>query len=733
MQQNQDTTMLNTDDDEIDLLSLLNVLLDNKVFILGVTLAGLIFSTIYSFTASPIYKANALLQVEKKSSGLAGLDDLKDAIGGRESKSITEIELIRSRAVIAQVVDQLNLDIRVTPKYFPLFGKTLAKRFSKTNPDQVNTPVLGLSSFAWGGEKLQIETLELPDMLEGKKLSLIAQDNNSYVVYDDTDTQLVQGQIGKLAEANGAKFLISNLQARSGTEFVVVKQPKLQTIVRYQTDLEITEKGKESGILTLALQGLDPTEITQVLDHVAKQYVQQNIARNSAEAANSLAFLQERLPSVKADLEKASDRLNAYQKSAKSVDVLGETQGVLKESVELEAKLTEMKFLLADIERRFTPQHPNYKVLQKQVAALEQERGQVASKTKLLPETQQEILRLTRDVQVNTEIYAKVLNKIQELDVVRAGTVGNARIIDNAVVDVREPVAPKKGMIITLATLVGLFLACLVVFIRRALNLGVETPEQIEKFGLPVYAAIPLSEQQKTLTTDENFKGDKLLAVQYPNDVVVEAFRSLRTSLHFSMMESSNNCIMISGPSPSIGKSFVSANLAVVLAQGGQRVLLIDADMRKGYVHAVFGYPYNHKGLSDYLTKRGSWEECLLPTQTKNLTVMARGKAPPNPAELLMHRNFNQFIEKAKTVFDLVLIDTPPLLAVTDAAVVGRLAGTTLLVTRYKQSTMREIKLTVDRFAHNGVSVRGIIFNALERKANRYGYGYYQYEYKAKD
>lgn len=737
----------NTNEQEIDLLGLVGTLIDHKALILGVTGVFMAAGIGYSLFATPVYKANSLIQVEKKTSGLAGLDDLGAALG-RESKSVTEIELIKSRTVIGKAVDQLQLDVEASPHHFPVLGGFAARRFAKQNPNELNTPALGMDSYAWGGERIEILDLQLPEHLIDTRLTLIAGDNGSFALLDANNNEILQGKSTEPASKDSVRLALKTLIARPGTRFNLVKKPRLDTILRYQEQLEITERGKDSGVLNLSLNGPSPKEITRTLDEIGKQFVRQNIERNAAEAANSLEFLREQLPSVQSDLEKASTQLNIYKKRSKSVDVSAETQIVLQQSIALEAKLTELKFQQAELDRKFTRQHPAYKALQQQIDELTRQRNLVAGNIRGLPETQQEILKLTRDVEVGTEIYSKVLNKIQELDVIRAGTVGNARIVDYAAVDIRTPVAPKKALIIAIATLLGLLISSATVLLRRTLNRGIESPEEIEKLGLPVYATIPLSDKQSQYEgiLKKQETGDSavppLLAANFPNDLSIESMRSLRTSLHFAMLEAKNNCIMISGPSPGVGKSFISANLSAVIAQAGQRVLIVDCDLRKGHIHRMFNVAPEHKGLSNLLARDASFTDCVVETAIPGLSFIARGKIPPNPSELLMHPNFAEFLERACHEFDLVLIDTPPLLAVTDAAIVGRLAGTSLIVTRFGRNSASEVSLTLRRFSQNGITIKGAIFNGLEKRTSVYGryggygygyggYSYYQYEYKS--
>ncbi|NWL79054.1 tyrosine-protein kinase [Pseudomonas taiwanensis] len=731
------------DDDDIDLLGLLGTLLDSKWIIVGITAFFTVLGVAYAVLAPPVYQANALIQVEEKKAGMAaltGMADMSELLGGT-STAITEIELLKSRAVLGQVVDNLKLDIIVEPHYFPLFGQFLARRFQPVSEHEVAEPFFGLSSFAWGGETLDVFQLEVPDAYLGEELTLRADGNGVFTLLNEDEEAVLTGSVGEQIEQNGFKAQIAELNAHAGTQFSVTKQRRLTTILEYQEDLAATERGKESGIISISLESKDPVQAAKVLDEVSRLYVLQNVQRNSAEAAQSLEFLQGQLPEVRKQLEKAEAQLNAYQTSTRSVDITIETKAVLDQIVSLETLISEQKLKRAEMERRFTRQHPSYQALITQMGQLEQQKRDLQKKVENLPETQQELLRLSRDMQVTTEIYTQLLNKTQELDIVRAGTVGNVRIIDAADVDLEEPVKPKKALIVLIATLLGGLIAVSYVLVRKALNRGVEDPDVIEQMGLPVYASIPHSKEQATheLSFKSKVKGNAsagslLLAVTNPADLAVESLRSLRTSLHFATLEAKNNILMISGPSPSVGKSFVSSNLAAIIAQAGQKVLLVDADMRKGYIHKMFQQEAEN-GLSELLTARINLDQAAYASEVENLHVITRGQIPPNPSELLMHANFTQFLEQASSRYDLVIIDTPPILAVTDAALVGRQAGTSLIVTRFGMNAAKEILLTKRRFEQNGISLKGAIFNAVERKASAYGYygnyAYYQYEYKS--
>ncbi|MFJ4194356.1 polysaccharide biosynthesis tyrosine autokinase [Pseudomonas sp. NPDC089534] len=725
------------DQDSIDILGIFGSLIDRKWLIGAFTGAFMMTGVAYAVLSTPVYLANALVQVEPKKNDMLGFSDLSSMLGG-QSPSVTEIGIIKSRAVIGRTVDDLRLDIDVTPNTFPVIGGFLARRYRGDSEDSVSRPRFGLNSYAWGGERLDIERLDLPKELLGKKLTLVAADQHRFQLFDDNDNLLAEGVAGSAFDQDGVAGLVGRLQANPGTRFEVVRNPRIVTIQSYQDALDIAEQGKESGIIRLALASSDAPEAVRILNKISSLYVQQNVQRTSAEAAQSLNFLQGQLPQVKRDLAKASEALNAYQTRGKTVNISLETQSMLGQVVGLDTKISELKMQQAEMDRKFTKQHPAYRALMTQIGELTQQQRSLEGKVQDLPATQQELLNLTRDVEVASQIYTQLLNKAQELDIVRAGAVGNVRLVDPADVDMTSPIKPRKALIVLIATFFGAFVGVALVLVRKSMSRGLEGPEAIEQLGLPVYASIPYSALQK----EEDSKKVRakaaetqpayLLALRNPTDLSIESIRSLRTCLHFAGLDSTNNRIMISGPSPQVGKTFVSSNLAAVMAQSGQRVVLIDADMRKGHLHKTLNTPIAN-GLSDLLVKRCSLEQAIHKIEVDNLHFISRGQVPPNPSELLMHANFRDLLAELSERYDVVIIDTPPLLAVTDAAIVGREAGISLIVTRFAVNPAKEIELTIRRFAQNGIELKGAVFNGVEKRAASYygngGYGYYSYEY----
>ncbi|KGR37156.1 tyrosine kinase [Vibrio campbellii] len=703
-------------DDEIDLGKLFGILIDAKWFIVGITLLFATIGIAVALLSTPIYKADALIQIEQKSSGgiSAMVGDMGDLFAA-ESSATTEIEIIKSRMILGDTVDKFNLTTIATPEYFPFVGKGLAR-------------INGTQNY------ISVSSFEIPRTAQGFRHHLVVSDAEKGTFDLMIEDKIVlSGVVGQTIEMNGYHIKVRELVAQNEDSFSIGKISKLDAINRLASQLSISERGAKTGIVSLSIEGEYPERNQQILNDVVQNYFLQNVRRNSAEAEQSLNFLKDHLPEIKDKLNGSEDVLNRFRQENESIDLNLEAQSTLKVMVALEAQLNELTFKESEISQKFTQDHPAYKSLLDKRQTLLQEKARLNRQVQKLPKTQREVLRMTRDVEVNQQIYIQLLNKVQELNIIKAGTVGNVRIIDSAQ-SYAIPVKPKKPLIVVLATLLGGMVAVAFVLVKTAFHRGVTSPDEIEQTGISVYASVPKSVQQLEVANKLKRKSNKdllLLAEENPADLSIESLRGLRTSLHFAMMEAKNNVLMISGPAPSIGKTFISTNFAAVAAKTGQKVLLVDADMRKGYLQQCFGLAADN-GLSDFLSGKISQDMVIKPTKVENLDVITRGQVPPNPSELLMHPRFAEFVEKASQEYDLVIIDTPPVLAVTDPSIVGAIAGTTLMVARFDQTTSKELEVARSRFEQSGVEVKGVILNAIEKKAaSSYGYGYYNYAYKS--
>lgn len=703
------------ENDEIDLGRLLGYLIDGRWWIVTITALFMVLGVAYALLATPVFKANALLQVEKKDSGAALLGDMADVLGGEQPDAAAEIELLTSRMVLGRTVQELHLDTVVTPDFFPLIGRGMSRLMGHPYP------------------KMAVSRFEVAPELVGVPLTLTLGEDKHFTL--EVEGRVLEGQVGKLLEQNDVTLLLSDVAAQDGQVFTLLKQPVLDVIAELKSGLQVSEKGKNTGIISLALEGEDKGRIRAVLDNISQNYLQQNIVRKTEEAQKSLDFLQVHLPQVKDELNRSEELLNVYRQQNESVDLSLEAKAALDTMVGLEKQLNELTFREAELQQLYTRQHPAYIALMEKRQTLMNTKNTINKSIKRLPKTQQEILRLTRDVQVGQEIFVQLLNKQQELNIMKASTIGNVRIIDDAAVETRA-VKPKKPLIVVLATLLGGMLSVGLILVRAAFHRGVESPEQLEEMGLSVYATIPYSEEQAKIEQHQKKRrqamplNEALLAARNPADLAMESLRSLRTSLHFAMMEAKNNIVMISGPGTGLGKTFVSTNFAATLAMGGKKVLVIDADLRKGYMQKVMGQEMG-AGLSAYLGGQTEMMQVISKTGFDGLDFVCRGAVPPNPSELLMQPRFKALLDWASEHYDFVIVDSSPILIVTDAAIVGQHVGASLLVARFAQTAVKEVEVAIRRFEQNGVVIKGILLNAVEKKASSYygNYGYYQYSY----
>ncbi|MEL5234952.1 polysaccharide biosynthesis tyrosine autokinase [Serratia bockelmannii] len=717
----------NEKSDEFDLGRLLGEIIDHRWLITGITTAFLTLSILFCVFSTPIYRANALIQVEQKQ-GNAILDNLSQMLPDRQPQSAPEISLLQSRMILGKTVSDLNLQIVAEQNYFPLFGQGF-NRLVGNKPGEIKISHLSIP--------------KLNDEDKNRDLKIVVLEGGKFKIVSDRFEDVAQ--VGVDFNKDGVSLTVDKIDAPVGTEFNVQLLTQLEAIVNLQKDFTVEEQGKDTGMLNLAMTGDDPQLIGKILESISRNYLQQNIDRQAAQDSKSLDFLDQKIPKVRSELYLAEDKLNSYRRQKDSVDLNLEAQSVLNRIVNVDNQLNELTFKEAEISQLYTKDHPTYNALMQKRETLQQEKSKLNKQISAMPATQQEVLRLSRDVESGRAVYMQLLNRQQELNIAKSSAIGNVRIIDNAITE-PKPVKPKKALIVIIGVFLGGFISIGVVLVNVFLRRGIESPEQLEEQGINVYASIPVSEwlQKNTLSKAKSKRltisqrrineSGAFLAVENPADLAIEAIRGLRTSLHFAMMESANNAVMISGASPSAGKTFVSTNLASVIAQSHQKVLLIDADMRKGYVHKLFNVN-NDNGLSDYLVGKAKLEDAIKPVKNAGFDFISRGQVPPNPAELLMHDRFKELLEWATKTYDLVMIDTPPILAVTDAAIIGRYAGTTLLVARFENNTVKEIDVSIKRFEQSGVPVKGCILNGVVKKVSSYygyGYNYYGYNYDDK-
>lgn len=721
-----------TNEDSIDLKELFFSLIAQWKIIACCVVLSLICALLYLRITPDTYAVDAMVQVEdsKSAASAALLGDLSKVTGGLGQKSPTdaEIEILKSRMVLGQVIHNLNLDIKIKDNLSGFTAKLITQ--SKSKLEYHHDAVI----YSKKDYSLAVNQLIVPEYYLDKALKLEFTDASRFnLIYKD---QIVfTGILNKNNISNTNKGLwqvkISSQGNTKEQSYTLTKLSLLTAVNQFNTIYKIAEKGKMTGVIGLSYLGQDPEHITQVLNNVLAVYHEQNIERKSLESKQTLAFLEKQLPELKKQLEDSEIKFNQFREKYRTVDVNAESELLLKQNIDLEKLKIELQQKQAELSAKYTNDHPLILQIDAQIAEINKKIGDLNNRLTQLPETQRLYLQLYRDVKVNTELYTSLLNSYQQLKIANAGEIGNVRIIDTAVEPVK-PIKPQKLIVLILSIFVGGFIGVLIALLRNMMRSGVKDSAQIEnELDLPVYSTVPRSPIQETrMSILKKKKSIPILAVKNSDDIAIESLRSIRIAIHFALTSAKNNIIMIAGPSPEVGKSFISTNLATIFAQGNKRVLLIDADMRRGYMHKYFDVDVK-PGLSELLSGQADLTQVLHKTQVANLDVITRGKSPTNPSEMLSSTQFKELLEQLQTQYDHIIIDTPPVLAVTDGIIISQYTGVNLIVARYIKSHMKELELTVNRFEQAGVKVNGFILNDIQRSSGG-GYGYnYAYAYKA--
>jgi tyrosine-protein kinase Etk/Wzc len=722
------------DDDGIDLVEYWDIIVDNRWIVAGISALALVIGIGYALLAQPIYESNLLIQVEDSAGSTknlfgdaANLFDIKTPAAG-------EMEILRSRMVIGRAVNATKIYIEAQPRYLPIVGSWLARRATSLS----NPGFLGLSGYVSGTEKIAVSQFDVPASLEGSAFRLTAAGRGDFSLsHPDLAHDLV-GKVGApliaSTPAGTVSLLVTALHGKPGAEFELIRKSDLATVDALQTNLKLAEKGRQSGVIEATMQSSDPKQLTQILNEIGHQYVHQNVERKAAEAEKMLAFLDVQMPQFKKQLDQSESAYSRYRNEKGTISLDEEARTVLQKQVELESRLMDAKLKRLDLVARFTAAHPAVKTLDEQIASWNREIDRLNARVRTMPTVQENAVRLQRDVAVNNEAYQNLRNNAVQLQLLREGKVGNVRLIDEAAYP-EGPVKPKRSLVVAIAAVIGLTFGIALAIARNAFFRGIRSPQEVEaQTGLSVYSTIPLSPAQDQFARNaaERRPGLHLLAWQAPNDAAVESLRSLRTALQFAMLDADNNRVLVTGATPGVGKSFVSSNFAVILANAGKRVLLIDADLRKGHLNHYFGVG-RERGLSDLIAGSVKVSEAVRRNVIPNLDLLTTGVLPPNPAELMMSSAFAHILEELSREYDVVVLDTPPVLVAADTVGIAPQAATVLLVARAGATQMGELHESAKRLSHAGKTVNGILFNAIDlsqRHYGSYGYKYGGYKYR---
>jgi tyrosine-protein kinase Etk/Wzc len=708
------------------LANYLDALYDSRKMIAITTAVALVIGTGYAVFSQPVYRADVLVQVEQNTNAstknvvgdVSAMFDVKTAASG-------ESQVLGSRMVVGRAVDKLNLFIEATPRYFPLIGRWLSR-----HSENLSTP--GPHGYVFGNESISVPTFDVPEELYDHPFVLRMGEGDQYQI--QYGKIKLRGTVGEMLNATTPygplALMVAKIDAKPGATFELRRFSALTTTEKLRSELVIAEKGKESDIIGVSLEGSDPKKVASILGAIANEYVSQNVKRKSEEAERSIQFLEVQLPALKQQLSDSETRFNNFRAKHGTVDLGEEATGLLQLSVASQTRRAELEQKRKELLSRFTEQHPAVQSIDAQLAAAQQEATQLANRTEALPPLEQNVLRLQRDVQVGTELDSSLSNTLEQLKLIRAGKVGNVRVVDGAVPP-DSPVRPKPLLVMLAAAMIGLFAGCIAALARQRLFDAIDDPYEVElRTDLPVYATVPFSRQEEKFAANRLRSDSKslVLAGESAIDPAIESLRGFRTALEFTMQRARNRIVLITGPTPGIGKSFVSLNLAAVVGASGKRVLLVDSDMRRGLLHHHLGGDRG-PGLSDLIEGSMRADEVIRPTRFPGVDFLASGRQVASPSDVLSNTKLEAMLTRIAAGYDVVLLDGPPVLSAADALRLACVAGTTFLVARQGTTGIGELRESARQLEKIGLPVRGVIVNGLRMRPGRYSYGYGRYRY----
>jgi len=685
--------------EEINLYEYIAVLLRRrKIFLWGFSTV-FILAILYTFLMKPVYEASSMLHVkdEKSKAGILGELSLSTT-----NPVNTEIEILKSRTNAENVVKRLHLNWEITKK----------------------------------SKGLTFSILEFKSDAEEPLYKIELTGAQTYKVTDDDGKTVGEGKSGVLMQKEGFRLLLDNIKGEAGNSFRVELLSADQIVQKLREEIKASEAGRLTSIIKVSYQNTDPVLARDVVNTLVQSYLEQSVGFKSEEAGRAVGFVEEQLDTLRGELDKAEKNLQTY-KSATGVMMLdSEAEALIQTIAAKEKANAELEVQKRALLSEYTEAHPAVKAINRQQEAIRKQLASYEAHIRTMPQAERDLAKLTRISKVNADIYTFLLQKHEEARIAQASTLSNINIVDPAITP-EKPVKPKKKQYLLLGLLLAMGLGVGLAFLQEYLDDTIKSADEAKRvLGFPLLAIIP---HITTTETKDNSPKNMLITKHEPKSAVAEAFRALRTSLHFSGISKENKIILVTSSFPQEGKSVISSNLSNVIAQTKARVLIIDCDLRRSSLHEKFGYGKT-PGLSEILTGDITFAKAVHSTDTEGLDLITAGTNSPNPSELLGSEVMKQLIITQRKNYDFILIDAPPVMAVSDAPVLTSVCDLAVLVVEAGRvpvkiaQRMREMLITIK------APVAGIVFNDKSGKGETYeyygsryygkgyGYGYYSDE-----
>lgn len=708
----------------------INVLRQNLIPILIILSVSIIYTLIYVNTATNIYRSTTSVKLESQQGNILTANfGFEGANTTNEKYIMVQIAVMKSydiRDKVSKVlIDSFNtggrqysllLNRAVLPETVAVSQEVLRRELSNFVTIAAVKGLDAISITAEGPifDELQYITKTYADVYLKYNVDLSRQDITNVKKF------IVDEREKKFKELNDAENSIQNFQKKTGyislttqTSALVNNMAQYEGLIKgNDIETKIRENNLES--LNAKFKDMDP-QLTDFIDAQINQTymtaIQSQVANLEVQRDIELAPIQDE--QVREKTRQAYDRKldNLKEKLAQQIEIMktGIQASTPAEKRELSSEIFKQKLEIQDMRIK----NAYYKDLINKTQA----------ELKNLPEQMSELVKLERDRSSAEKLYTTLEQKYQEATINERARVGNASILDLGL-DNNAAVAPDRPKIILFGILIGLGLGLAFAFVRNYLDKSIKSPDELESKGASVLSWIPKIESigKNGVSTPEFIVGNK------SNSAASEAFKALRTRIQFSRLESEQlKTILVTSSIPFEGKTIVSSNLAGSFAQAGKKVLIMDCDLRKPRIHNVFETD-KFPGLSDYLFTNVTLEDITRPTPMDNLHFVTSGTIPPNPSELLGSVQMKQFINKLKEIYDIVIIDSPPFITVTDSEILYNITDGTVLVCQANKTPADAFWKTYDRlnkkYPHH---LLGCVLNNFNFKSS-YGY-YYNYYY----
>ncbi|MFH5255378.1 GNVR domain-containing protein [Burkholderia semiarida] len=691
----------------------LEMLFDHRRTIAATLCASLLAGAAYIVAAPSVYQAEILVQIVDSSEAGAARGLLGEiyTLFDVKSTAAAETQILASRLVLSRTVDALNLFIDARPERFPLVGEWIARQTAGLS----EPGMFGYGGYTWAQERIDVAGFDIPHAYLDQRFTLTRLGADRYRVAGPGLPAPVHGRIGRPERfpVQGGEIVlhVASLDARAGARFMLARHSRTRTIERLRADLNAWEKVKQSDVIFATLRGTDPALVTRILNEIGRQYVALNTEQRALEAARSLSFLERQEPFLKAQLTESEARLTALRNQQGSVDLAEEARIALIHAADDASRLIELRQRRETLLSRYAPGHADVLAIDRQLSVLDRDRRRAEEKIRRLPDLQQQVLRRMLDVKVNTDLYTALLNNIQQLQLVRAGKIGNVRLVDVADVP-EEPIGPRKKLIVIASALFGLVAGCVGTMAGALLRRGVTDPRAIEhRVGVRVLVSVPFSACAPAFAGAAGH-APACRAIGRDDDPVIDSLRALRVMLEHLRPGPGHRIVAVTDAAERAGARFVVMRLARIYAAAAARVLVLDGDMRSGGLSRACGHG-RAPGLSEIAADGRMPADLVIRDVVNGIDLLTAGTTGGHAADRLTSRPVWQRIAAFARHYDAVLIACGPALTAPDAAALASVADTTLLVAHAGRTTLNQLEDAVDRLTSSGANIGGIVLNGV--------------------